>query len=252
MAAIYERGLYQIRHSFLAIVGLCKDGVGLFGRFDFRQEETTFQLPEVVEDIDCVVNSISCRCHCCFNMVRCIKQIRIRKQQTRRHKYISRIPWNARNCPHCFPCPNRRLKESPADILQKLESTLNALVDKESSLPAISMSVFYRDEILWSGHFGSKVYKQPGKKPNDSTVYRIGSVTKIFPVVMMYKFYEKGKISSIDDPISKYAQLSSSSKTPIQTKTSHYGRSLDKCQGYFARRHVCLAETKPLLSNLPY
>ena len=114
------------------------------------------------------------------------------------------------------------------------------------------MSVFYQDEILWSGHFGSKVYKQPGKKPNDSTVYRIGSVTKIFPVVMMYKFYEKGKISSIDDPISKYAQLSSSSKTPIQTKTSHYGRSLDKCQGYFARRHVCLAETKPLLSDLPY
>ena len=33
---------------------------------------------------------------------------------------------------------------------------------------------------------------------------RIGSVTKIFPVLMMYKFYEEGKISSIDDPLSKY------------------------------------------------
>ena len=98
------------------------------------------------------------------------------------------------------PTPERITK-----IFQKLESILNALVDKESSLPAISMNVFYQDEILWSGHFGSKVYKEPAKKPNNSTVYRIGSVTNIFPVLMMYKFYEEGKISSIDDPLSKYA-----------------------------------------------
>ena len=95
--------------------------------------------------------------------------------------------------------------ERITEIFQQLESTLNDVVDKESSLPAISVNVFYQDEILWSGHFGSKVYKQPGKKPNDTTVYRIGSVTKIFPVLMMYKFYEEGKISSIDDPLSKYA-----------------------------------------------
>ena len=42
-------------------------------------------------------------------------------------------------------------------------------------------------------------------KPNGSTVYRIGSVTKIFAVLLMYKLYEEGKISSIDDPLSKYA-----------------------------------------------
>ena len=106
--------------------------------------------------------------------------------------------------PTLLPLPKPR-PERITEIFQKLESALNALVDKESSLPAISMNVFYQDEILWSGHFGSKVYKQPGKKPNDSTVYRIGSVTKIFPVLMMYKFYEEGKISSIDDPLSKYA-----------------------------------------------
>ena len=49
------------------------------------------------------------------------------------------------------------------------------------------------------------MYKHPGKKLDDSTVYRIGSVTKIFPALMMYKFYEQGIISSIDDPLSKYA-----------------------------------------------
>ena len=106
--------------------------------------------------------------------------------------------------PILLPLPKPTPKRI-TEIFQKLESALSALADKESSLPAISMNVFYQDEILWSGHFGSKAYKQPGKKPNDSTVYRIGSVTKIFPVLMMYKFYEEGKISSIDDPLSKYA-----------------------------------------------
>ncbi|XP_020631649.1 putative beta-lactamase-like 1 [Orbicella faveolata] len=106
--------------------------------------------------------------------------------------------------PTLLPLP-KPTPERITEVFQKLESALSALIDKGSSLPAISMNVFYQGEILWSGHFGSKMYKQPGKKPNDSTVYRIGSVTKIFPVLMMYKFYEEGKISSIDDPLSKYA-----------------------------------------------
>ena len=81
---------------------------------------------------------------------------------------------NALACPQ-LPTLFPLLKPTPeriTEVFQKLESALSALVDKESSLPAISMNVFYQDEILWSGHFGSKVYKQPGKKPNDSTVYR--------------------------------------------------------------------------------
>ena len=106
--------------------------------------------------------------------------------------------------PTLLPLP-KKTPEKITEVFEKLESALAALIDKESSLPAISMNVFYQDQILWSGHFGSKVYKQPETKPDDSTVYRIGSITKIFAVLMMYKFYEQGKISSIDDPLSKYA-----------------------------------------------
>ena len=116
---------------------------------------------------------------------------------------------NAMACPQLptlLPLSKRTPEfERITKVFQKLESALSALIDEESSLPAISMNVFYQDEILWSGHFGSKVYKQPEKKPDDNTVYRIGSITKIFAVLMMYKFYEEGKISSIDDPLSKYA-----------------------------------------------
>ena len=91
------------------------------------------------------------------------------------------------------------------DVFEKIEAVLSSLVEKKSSLPAISMNIFYQDDILWSGHFGSKVYKQPEMKPNGSTVYRIGSVTKVFAVLLMYKLYEEGKLPSLDDPLSKYA-----------------------------------------------
>ena len=106
--------------------------------------------------------------------------------------------------PTLFPLPKPTPKRI-TEVFEKLESALSALIDKNSSLPAISMNVFYQDKVLWSGHFGSKVYQHPETKPNDSTVYRIGSVTKIFAVLLMYKLYEEGKISSIDDPLSKYA-----------------------------------------------
>ncbi|KAJ7378241.1 Putative beta-lactamase-like 1 [Desmophyllum pertusum] len=98
------------------------------------------------------------------------------------------------------PLPNK-IKE----VFEQLENKVKSLVDKEHKLPAISMNVFYQDDVLWSGHFGSKVYKQTQDIPDDNTVYRIGSVTKIFAVLLMWKLYEEGKISSIDDPLNKYA-----------------------------------------------
>lgn len=129
------------------------------------------------------------------------------KPESGRTEQANKSLQNALACPQLptlFPLP-KPTPERITEVFQKLESTLSSLVDKESSLPAISMNVFYQDKILWSGHFGSKVYKQPDRKPDDDTVYRIGSITKIFAVLMMYKFYEEGKISSIDDPLSKYA-----------------------------------------------
>ena len=93
--------------------------------------------------------------------------------------------------PTLFPIPKPTPKRI-AEGFEKLELTLSGAIDKNSSLPAISMNVFYQDEILWRSHFGSKEYQQPKLKPNDTTIYRIGSVTKIFPVLLMFKLYVRG------------------------------------------------------------
>ncbi|KAL9960126.1 hypothetical protein ACROYT_G033535, partial [Oculina patagonica] len=92
-----------------------------------------------------------------------------------------------------------------ADVLNHLDSILTEMVDKNTSLPAISANILYRDSVLWGGHRGSKLYPTgDNTKPDGDTVYRIGSVTKIFPVLLVYKLYEDGMIGSIDDPLSKY------------------------------------------------
>lgn len=35
---------------------------------------------------------------------------------------------------------------------------------------------------------------------------RIASVSKIFPTIMLYKMWEEGKVTSLDDPLERYAQ----------------------------------------------
>ena len=90
-------------------------------------------------------------------------------------------------------------------ILDMLDSYLSTVIDENTSLPAISANVFHHDSVLWSGHYGSKTYNNSRARPDDNTVYRIGSITKIFSVLLIYKLFESGVIDSVDDPLSKYA-----------------------------------------------
>lgn len=87
--------------------------------------------------------------------------------------------------------------------LTKIGDYVNSVVNSTAQLPAISANIFYQNRTLWSSHYGSKDYKGENR-PNDQTVYRIGSITKVFVVLMVYKFYEDGLIDSLDDPLNKY------------------------------------------------
>ena len=113
-----------------------------------------------------------------------------------------------------LPCPHQPARlpaiidpipEGLSNTLKKIGDYINSVVDQDAQLPAISVNVFYQNRtLLQNRHYGSKSYKGENK-PNDQTVYRIGSITKVFVVLMVYKFYEDGLIESLDDPLSKYA-----------------------------------------------
>ncbi|OXB60741.1 hypothetical protein ASZ78_006104 [Callipepla squamata] len=71
----------------------------------------------------------------------------------------------------------------------------------------MSAIVIYNDTVLWTGNFGKKNASDPfSVVPNEYTIYRIASVSKIFPTLMLYKMWEEGKVTSLDDPLERYAQ----------------------------------------------
>ncbi|NXK11509.1 BLML3 protein, partial [Herpetotheres cachinnans] len=92
------------------------------------------------------------------------------------------------------------------DSLEKVDMMLRQKIHS-SGIPAMSAIVIYNDTVLWTGNFGKKNGSDPSSVvPNEYTIYRIASVSKIFPTIMLYKMWEEGKVTSLDDPLERYAQ----------------------------------------------
>ncbi|XP_041802579.1 putative beta-lactamase-like 1 [Chelmon rostratus] len=102
------------------------------------------------------------------------------------------------------PVPLKHPITSLRAALQKIDVLLSLSV-RATNLPAISAIVVLNDSILWNGNFGKKNISDPSSSaPNEYTVYRIASLSKIFPTLMLYKLWEDGLIDSLDDPLEKY------------------------------------------------
>ncbi|XP_038603197.1 putative beta-lactamase-like 1 [Tachyglossus aculeatus] len=127
-------------------------------------------------------------------------------------------PATVRMCPR-YPEPVPL--DHPLPILRKaLEKVDRVLCQASEAGPspghtAISAIVIYNDMVLWTGNFGKKNSSDPSSEPpNEYTVYRIASVSKLFPTLMLYQLWEEGKLRSLDDPLELYAQ-SFSIKNPL-------------------------------------
>ncbi|XP_078499160.1 putative beta-lactamase-like 1 [Lissotriton helveticus] len=91
------------------------------------------------------------------------------------------------------------------EALEKVDILLRHKISTPG-LPSISAIVIYNDTVLWTGNFGKKNGSDPlSVPPNEYTVYRIASLSKIFPTIMLYRLWEEGKVSSLDDPLERYA-----------------------------------------------
>lgn len=104
--------------------------------------------------------------------------------------------------PNSLPTLPAPLPKQIQSAIDKMSNYLEELVST-NDLPAISTNIYYKDSIIWTGHYGKKTIG--GERPDNNTRYRIGSISKVFPVLMVYMLYERGVISSLDDPLSKYA-----------------------------------------------
>ena len=47
-------------------------------------------------------------------------------------------------------------------------------------------NVVYRDRVVWSQNYGFKAKKKPGEGPDQDTVFRVASISKIFTVSRLF------------------------------------------------------------------
>ncbi|CAK6960954.1 putative beta-lactamase-like 1 isoform X1 [Scomber scombrus] len=104
------------------------------------------------------------------------------------------------------PLPLEHPIPSLKEALEKVDVLLRQTVNPVS-LPALSAIVILNDTVLWTGNFGKRNASDPlSGAPNEYTIYRIASLSKIFPTLMLYRLWEEGKIGSLDDPLEKYVE----------------------------------------------
>ncbi|XP_070259271.1 LOW QUALITY PROTEIN: putative beta-lactamase-like 1 [Myotis yumanensis] len=111
-----------------------------------------------------------------------------------------------RMCPqHPEPVPLAHPVPVLKEALEKVERILRQSLSAPG-LAAMSAVVIHNDTVLWTGNFGKKNGSDPASgPPNEYTMYRIASVSKIFPVLMLYRLWEEGIVASLDDPLERYA-----------------------------------------------
>lgn len=87
------------------------------------------------------------------------------------------------------------------DAISVLERWIDQQVDFHD-IPGLSVAVVYDQEIVWSKGFGYSDLEQ-GTPASPATVYRMGSVTKVFTSTAIMLLRDHGKLR-LDDPVSMY------------------------------------------------
>jgi CubicO group peptidase (beta-lactamase class C family) len=104
-----------------------------------------------------------------------------------------------------LPIPVALPTQLPSNITKAfndLESLMNSRVNS-TTVPGIAAGLVYRDKVLWSKGVGT-IVKGKTSPPTTTTVFRIGSVSKVFATLVVYQLFERRLLHSLDDPLVKY------------------------------------------------
>ena len=93
----------------------------------------------------------------------------------------------------------------PVDRYVAVSQALTAFIEqerRERSIPALSIALVDDQQIVWSRGFGTEDAKA-GRAATAQTVYRVGSVSKLFTDIGVMQLVERGEIN-LDAPVQKY------------------------------------------------
>jgi CubicO group peptidase (beta-lactamase class C family)/D-alanyl-D-alanine dipeptidase len=97
--------------------------------------------------------------------------------------------------------PNVAVRKDYAEIVDALRPFIQWEMS-EKELPALSIAIVDDQEIVWAQGFGS-ADSQSKKPATAETVYRIGSVSKLFTDIAIMQLVERGELN-LDVPITDY------------------------------------------------
>jgi CubicO group peptidase (beta-lactamase class C family) len=103
--------------------------------------------------------------------------------------------------PTDYPIPNTSTAASLQPQLAQIDSAISAELAR-NPVGSVTAGVIAGKQLLWSKSYGSADMEK--KIPADAdTVYRIGSITKMFTALMLEQLVEAGKVH-LSDPVEKY------------------------------------------------
>ena len=139
------------------------------------------------------------------------------------------------------------------DLIDKVSDAIQYEI-KDKNLNAISIAIIKRDDFFWAEGFG--FIDEDGKiKADENTIYRVGSVSKLFTDLAIMKKTESGDID-IDLPIQNYLpkfnpkNIYDKSITLRQLMSHRAGILREPAYGnYFADNETSLKKTVESISN---
>ncbi len=161
---------------------------------------------------------------------------------------------DAAPAPNCKFVPARPLPDLPAALPADLAAAFDkaaTLIDASvnpTSIPSVVAAVAYKGKIIFHHGAGVTNRTDPAKPaPTVDTQYRIGSVSKVFPVLQAYMLADRG-IVSLDDAL---ADLDGGNRvtfvSPYGSKQQPTLRELASQRAGLPREAPC---DRPLLCNL--
>src|SRR5262245_62252047 len=87
---------------------------------------------------------------------------------------------------------------APPKTLDELKQRIEKVV-KDQGVPAIGIALVNREGPVWVAGWGKADLKS-GRAANQDTLFRIGSVSKMFAALAVLKLVEEGKLS-LDDKV---------------------------------------------------
>jgi CubicO group peptidase (beta-lactamase class C family) len=127
---------------------------------------------------------------------------------------FSFVSFSFASCPfHVEPYRVANVASQPevATALTALQSRINAAMpvfNRSLGATALTVSVSYYDDTIFFAGVGVRRYDTPTlQAPDQNTIFRIGSISKLFTSLLVLVAVDQGLIGSLDEPVSRFVPL---------------------------------------------